>query len=645
MTRHEADADTVTLDLGDGRQTLSVDQAIELARKDHLAGRLQEARSVYGQILQAHPDYPDALHLMGVTALQGGAFQEAVDYISRALSARHDFPKAHNNMGAALFQLRRFEDAIASFRTALDLDPETNGAHHNIGNAYKELNCPEQARDNYEKALLRNPEDPGTHFNLGEVLWRLGELQEALAHYREVTSRQPGFLPAHQLLGELLCELERPEEAVSSFRQALSVAPRSAEIHNNLGVAYKMMGDLEQAIDCYRQSLELDPGDAKGYGNLGNTQMALGLRGDAEASFRKATRLDPDYAEAHRFLAHIRKHKEYDEDIRAMEAAFDKVGVSDRQRMHLAFGLGTAFENLQDYDKAFHYLATGNAIKRKEFQYATEEHGRYFQDIARLFDPALFAARHGTGSADETPIFILGVPRSGTTLVEQILASHPQVHGAGEIGTLSEVARKWLGEIDGVPFPHSIHEADAGVFRRVGEDYLRELRTHSSGARFIVNKSTGNHVYAGLIKLALPNATIVHCNRNPADNGLSLFRTLFTKEGHHYAYDLAEIGRYFPVYTALMDHWRAVLPGVIFDVDYEGLIADQEATTRALLEFCGLDWDDACLDFHKSKRPVHTASVAQVRKPIYADSIESWRRYEKHLSPMLDELEKKVAPR
>jgi len=250
----------------------------------------------------------------------------------------------------------------------------------------------------------------------------------------------------------------------------------------------------------------------------------------------------------------------------------------------------------------------------------------------------LFDDRHAVGSSDETPIFILGMPRSGTTLIEQILASHPEIHGGGERYDLQRNIEAGFGKIGDAAFAVNINQASPDQFSMAGDNYVRGVRDRFIGGRYITDKMPNNFQLIGMIHLMLPNAKIIHCCRDPLDTCLSIFKNLFTADGHYYAYDLTELGRYYGLYGDLMNHWRDMLPGVIHDIHYEDLVMDQESETRALIEFFGLDWDDSCLEFQKTARPVHTTSSVQVRKPIYNDSIQSWKRYENRLSPLREAL-------
>ena len=396
-------------------------------------------------------------------------------------------------------------------------------------------------------------------------------------------------------------------------------------------------GRLPEAEKLYRRILEADSRQPVAWHQLGLIARHLGKLDAALASCRRALALKPDFAEAHRHLASMKKHAAHDDDIRAMEQAYAAPALDDRQRLHLAFGLGKAFEDLGRYETAFGYFAEGNRILASRRRAPVGDHGALFEALKHASDSALFARHGDTGCRDETPIFVLGMLRSGTTLVEQILASHAHVHGAGEVDSLSRTISAHAGTRNSAEIPQWIGRADGAAFERAGTDYVEAIRAGAPDARFITDKMPGNFKHIGLIKLMLPGAKVIHCRRDARDTCLSIFKTYFTQQ-HDFSNDLGDLGRYYGAYRDLMEHWHRVLPGFIHDVQYEDLVADQAGQTRRLLAFCGLDWDGACLAFHKTDRPVATASAGQVRRPIYRDSVQLWKNYETQLAALFESL-------
>jgi tetratricopeptide (TPR) repeat protein len=529
----------------------------------------------------------------------------------------------------------RLSEAESIYQQILQTNPNQPEALHLLGLVAHQGGKNEIAVDLINKAIAIKPDIADAHCNLGLALQALGKMDEAVACYDKVLAIRPDYAEAHSNLGLVFQKSGKIEKAVACYDKAIAINPDIAETHSNLGNALKNLGQLDEAVASHNEALAIKPDYAEGHSNLGNALKDLGKFDEAVASYNKAIAIKPDYAEAYRHLSYVKKYSEYDEDVRAMENIYAKSDISDDQRMNLAFGLGKAFEDLKQYEKAFNYYAAGNVIKRGTYSYSIEDDARYLEKQKSVFSPSFFNTHKQGGCQDKTPIFIVGMPRSGTTLVEQVLASHPDVHGAGELPTLGGIISKLFGDRQ---YPDGVENLTDADSTRLGTEYIREIRKHSRQARFITDKMPHNRHFLGVIKLALPNAKIIHCTRNPADNGLSIFKSFFPVSRHYYAYDLREIGEYYNLYSDLMEHWHSVIPGFIYDIKYEDMVANQIEQTRALLEFCGLEWNDDCIEFHKTDRPVATASATQVRRPIYKSSVQSWKRYEKQLAPMFEVL-------
>src|SRR5574340_752595 len=457
-----------------------------------------------------------------------------------------------------------------------------------------------------QKATRFLPDDAVVHYNLGNNFKKLGGLEEAEVSYRRALLIEPDFAEVHSNLGNTLLEQGRLDEAEASCRQAIRIKPDLAEAHYNLGIVLNEQGRLDEA----------------------------------EASHRRALEIDPDFVEGRFSLALVRKVQAGDENLAALvaiEEAAQKgaTPLSDKEAVYLHFALGKSYDDTGDYEKAFPHFLKACKLKRATFDYDPDRTTQHFASIMRVFDQPAMDRLRGGGDPSHLPIFVLGMPRSGTTLTEQIIASHPEVHGAGELPDLMAIARR---DIAGAAFPDNLPLLDRERLAAWGAEYVAGLRRRAPDAPHITDKMPENFLAVGLIHLMLPNAKIIHVNRNPVDTCLSCFTTLFNHKQEH-TYDLAELGRYYADYARLMEHWRKLLPGGAFlDVQYEDIVADQEAQARRIIEYCGLEWNDACLDFHKNKRPISTASMTQARQPTYKSSVERWRPYEKFLGPLLDAL-------
>jgi len=453
-----------------------------------------------------------------------------------------------------------------------------------------------------------------------------------------LVERYPDFGIGWKLLSASL--LMQDKDALLALQQATKLLPEEAELHNNLGHALTKHGRESEAEAGFRRALRIKPDYTDALFNLSGSLMDQGRLDEAEVSYRQLRAIKSNFAEASLAIALARKVKADGENLAALIASEEAARssarlLSDKEEMFLHFALGKSYGDIGDHEKAFPHFLDGCRLKRATFDYDPDETTRYFDSIMRNFDAATIDGLRGGGDPSSLPIFVLGMPRSGTTLIEQIIASHPDIHGAGELPGLPAIVRS---EIAGTAFPDNVRLLDQARLTAWGAEYVSGLQQRAPDARRITDKMPANFLALGLIHLMLPNAKIVHVKRNPADTCLSCFTQLF-KSGQEFTYDLAELGRYYADYVRLMEHWRKVLPdGAFLDVQYEDIVADQKTQARRLIEYCGLEWNDACLDFHRDKRVVRTASMAQVRQPIYLSSVERWRPYEKFLGPLFDVL-------
>ena len=486
----------------------------------------------------------------------------------------------------------------------------------------------------YRQALMLQPDFVAAHYNLGVTLYDQGRLEEAGTHFRQVLVLQPDYAEAHCNLGNIFMAQGKLQEAAACYGRTIALQPDHADTHYNLGTVFMVQGKFDEAAASFKRTLALQPDFAEAHCNLGSALNALGKMKEAVACFRKALALHPGYARAYKALALTVKFTEVDDVVLAMEDLFNKRGrISASDRIDLGFALGKAFEDLRMYDRSFACILEANRLTRQTFAYAIETDRDFINRIKETFSAAFFQAHAGSGEPGRLPIFIIGMPRSGTTLVEQILASHPLVFGAGELELLREVINATCTAEGARRFPEGMRDLDKDALAGMGKSYIKEMRKIAADARYITDKMPYNFLRVGVIKSILPKAKVVHCVRDPMDNCWSIFKNDF-RGMHGYAYDLAELGQYYTLYRDLMLHWEKTLPGFMYTLNYEEMVADQENQTRKLLDFCGLPWDEACMAFHKTRRGVSTVSLAQVRKPLYRDSVALWKRYEKDLEPL-----------
>ena len=582
-------------ELGSIQQTLQ--QAVQL----HSAGKLRKAEHLYRQVLSQAPGQPDALHYLGVIATQAGDFDAATNLITRALQQQPQNHLAMANLGNALLQAGNRAAAIDRYRAALAIEPSMFDARGNLASALLAQNEPSEALREIKQAAEMAPRSLEVRVTLGNILKETGFSDEAIACFQGILKVRPDIAPVHGNLGSSLRQAGRGDEAIASYEKAIALAPEYVEAHCDLGIAYQDLGDKEKAATAYRKALSIDS----------------------------------SYANAWRALANLSKNNLSDDDVVTITAALDSPDLGDDQRTHLEFALGKTHEDRNEHSKAMpHYLA-GNKLRRAALVYSSDDDRRAFENLMGVFDAAFFERWSGVGSDSSAPIFIIGMPRSGTSLVEQVLASHPQVHGGGELQALSRAASTRFTLADGIDYSACIATASAEDFERIAEHYLQVIAGLGGDASRVTDKMPTNFLNVGLISIVFPKATVIHCSRDPRDTCFSIFKHFFGARGHGYAYDLEELGTFYNLYTDMMAHWRAVSPIRIHELRYEDMIADQEETTRSLLEACNLPWDPACLEFHKTARPVATISADQVRRPIYSSSIGLWQQHEDALAPLL----------
>jgi Flp pilus assembly protein TadD len=590
-----------------GMEPAGIGEQLTAGRKLHEAGNLAAAEVWYRRVLTAEPNNDAALHMLGVLAHQTGRHRLAIELIGQAIQRSSTNPAYYSDFGNALAGEGRLDEAVSAYRQAIKLKPDFATAHSNLGVAFE----------------------------------RLGKFGEAVVAHRRATSISPGSANAHFNLGVALEKLGELDQAVVAYRSAISIVPNHADANCNLGVALQGLGRLEEAIAAYRRAISVKPDKATAHANLGVALQEYGELSDARNSLEKAIDLEPRNALNYRLLGEVKRFSTGDPHVAAMERlAGDLTSLSSEEQIDLHFALGKAYGDLGEHERSFRHLLEGNTLKRRCIVYDERATLALFDRIRAVFTGELIRIQRGFGHPSTVPVFIIGMPRSGTTLVEQILASHPQVFGSGELEDMRDAARQ-LGGAEGTAarFPEAVPSMTGDELYQFGARYIDALCARAPKAGRITDKMPMNYLFAGLIHLALPNARIIHTRRDPIDTCLSCFSKLFTRS-NTYSYDLAELGRYYRGYEALMVHWRTVLPpGVMLEVQYESLTDDLAGEARRIVAHCGLEWNDACLSFYKAERPVRTASAAQVRQPIYRSSIGRWRSYEHLLGPLIEALD------
>jgi tetratricopeptide (TPR) repeat protein len=616
-------------------------QTLQAALQLHRQGRLAEAERLYAAILAKHPNDFDANHFLGALRLQQGRNDEALRLVGAALKAKRDSPLTLANYGLALERAGRIDEALAAYDKAIALKPDHAAAYNNRGLALLRVARAGEALASFDRATAISPNYVDALANRGLVLLELKRVDAALASLNRATTINPNHLEALSHRGRALVELKRPEEALASLDRALAIDPKHLATLNQRGGALAELGRFDEALACFDRALAIRPDYAEALENKASLLAQHGRMAEAKAAIEGAIEIAPKRARAYFLLTTFERLKRDDPRLAAMEdLAANMASLSVAEQVDLNFALAKVYRDLGDADRSFPRLAAGAGLKRKMIAYDETRALKGFERAETTFTGELMRRDPGDGEPSSIPVFIVGMPRSGTTLIEQILASHPKVFGAGEIGDL-DIAIEALRAKDKIVahYPELAAELSPDQLRRLGADYLRRICALAPAAERITNKTPENFVFLGLIRTALPNARVIHVRRDPLDTCFSCFLQNFNKGAVPYAYDLAELGRFYRAYDALMEHWRAVLPAEsMLEVRYEDVVADLEGQARRIVAYCGLEWDARCLEFQNADRPVRTASVAEVRQPIYATSIGRWRAYQPFLGPLRDAL-------
>ena len=605
-----------------------------------LAGRPEEAVAAGLRSVALQPSFPPALSNLGIAYYDCGDYDAAISSYKRALAIDPGFAEAHNNLGNAFRAQKKYAEAVPAYHRAIQLKPGYADAYNNLGTAIRDQKKSKEAEEPYRKAMALKPRDPSILNNLALTMLDLDRADEALALLQQSIAIDPRNHATFTYFASAYVDKEMIEEARIACERALGLKPDHPEALNVMGQILSDLGQSEAALASYQRAIALKPDLNDVYNNMGNIFKELGRFDEARQAYLKALEFDPKSVSVLLNLADGNKFVAGDPHLETMrELAADVGALTEEEQMQLHFALGKAYADLGDHGASFRHLLQGNGLKRRTIDYNEAGTVAFFERIQTVFTPELIAARKGQGDPSRLPIFILGMPRSGTTLVEQILASHHKVNGAGEIKDLDTVGR--AASPNGgqeTPYPDYLPTLEPEQLREMGAHYVKRLRAYSTTAERITNKMPSSFFYLGLIHLALPGARIIHTRRNPIDTCVSCFTKLFVG-AQNYAYELGELGRYYRRYDELMAHWRRVLPaGAMLEVPYEALVEDFEPWARRIVDFCGLEWDDACLAFHETKRPVRTASASQVRRPIFKSSIGRWLAYKDLLDPLIKEL-------
>lgn len=637
-------------------------------------GKRAEAAKALTRATKLDPKNAQFFSNLGEIERQRGKTHEASAALRESLHLNPNNPQALNNLGILHYDKKEFEEAAKSYSRAIELSKAYPEAHNNLGNAFRALGRHDEAIDQYQRAILLREQYPEAYNNMASVLRERGQVAEAEHAYRKAILLRKNYIEAYVNLAVLLDTTDRGDEALRLLGEALKLNP------NHLGTLLQVAriqlskGNFEQAEQAARLALRQDPNSAEGYTFLaqvlhetdrldesmkaceaalrlkptmietnslyGVLLKSVGRLEDAGKQFEKTLEIAPQAYGVYANLADLQKFKPGSPILAAMEKIFAEAGDTATERyMPLHFAIGKAYDDVGEYEKALAHFQAGAALKRARLNYDEAQTMAFFDGIRSVFSEEFVRNPPFPGNPTEVPVFIIGMPRSGSTLVEQVLSNHPGAFGAGEIKEFSRQLNMLRGRFPGLPkYPQIVQKMNPPQFKMLSDGYLNKVLSLAPNSPRITDKLLTNYYFVGLLHMLFPKAKFIHTRRNPVDTCLSAYSKLFKDDMPH-SYDFGELGRYYRKYDELMAHWEKVLPpGVMKTVVYEDVVDDLPKMAHELIDFIGLPWDDACLNFHESSRPVKTASVVQVRQPVYSSSVGRWKRYGEGLRPLVEAL-------
>ncbi len=605
-----------------------------MALHHYKKGQLQQAKDACERIL-GKQQRADAILILGMIAHEQRDFEVAVERYRQFLDIQPGHAATHYNLGLVLKKLERAELAIEHFRKSIDIDAKNAAAHQALGDACTELEQWRQAAEAYQEALAIQPEDVVTIIKLGNVFLAARLLTKAIQLYEKALQTLPENALLHRHLGACLHRMGQTQKAIGSFEKALDLRPDYVGARIDFALLLRQLGRTQEARVQIDKAIELKPDDVDAHISLALTLRQLGQTELALESLEQFLAVRPACGLAYHHISMMGPKPKL---IPTVEKLLADPSLPSGDAINCHFALGNFFASSKSYDQAFEHYLKANTLERNSFTYDPEENLQIFDSLTGVYSKRFFQNKRDIGSNSKLPVFIVGLPRSGTTLVEQILASHAQVHGAGEIEALPGVNLSIAEQLKHAgPAPECMALIDEEIVEKYSARYLEELRIHSPSASRITDKLPGNLLRIGLIKTLFPNARIVLCQRKPLDNCVSLFFHNFT--ALKCSFELTELAKYYLDCQRLVSHWQNLFPGEIFTLQYEELVMDQEKVSRQLIDYIGLEWDDNCLDFHNNERVVMSPSNIQVRQPMYTKSIDRWKPYEKHLQPLIKTLQ------
>lgn len=607
------------------------------ARKSLRRKKLPEALSYYQRICDIDANDAASWWMLGNVNGWLGNMKEAEEAFHKALALEPDYADAHCSLGNALYSQGKAEEAVECYNTALQLNPDHTEARMNLGTALHVLGRSQEAEESYRTSINQRP-TAMTYYNLANTLFRQGKVDEAIEHYEEALVMQPTLYPARNNLGNVMLYMGRYEDAKSHYQEALALKPDFATGYYNMGTALEFQGRLDEALANYREGLRLKPTHIKAGAGEASVLEKLGRYDEAIAALTSLLERDIDEpGVAIVFASLCSRMRRCDEAVAMIKRLLERMDGSVAWRRYeyiaLHFALGRVLDAQGSYDEAFAYYQKGNRLQAGGFDH--QAHERLIASLIETYDKSFVQNAPRADHDSERPVFIVGMPRSGTTLVEQILASHPAVFGAGELQDIPRMVAALPSFLKtDATYPGCVTLLTQEQCNQLAGNYLGHLAELSGDAQRVTDKMPSNFLHLGLIAQLFPRARVIHCVRDAMDTCLSCYFQHLVGSDNAYIYDFQELGSYYRQYQTLMNHWRQVLDLPLLEVRYEDIVADQARLTRELLDFCGLQWDDRCLHFNEIERFAGTASYDQVRQPLHDKSVSRWKHYAAHLGPL-----------
>ena len=599
--------------------------------------KLEEAEASCREAIRLDPNQVQALNNLGLVLRARNRLDEAVGVFNDIIRRAPQMPEAHHNLSLCLRALERPDEARAHLEEAVRIKPDYREAHSELGRlAFAQRRFPD-AIASFERACYLNPNDAEGWMRLAEVSWAEKKYDQVIRALERAVKLRPDWAEAHETLGRAHMEagidgiVLSNRKAEECFRKALQFKPDFVDAHVDLASSLRSQAKHSEALDSYRRALELSPSNTNAIGGAASMLERLGKFDEARKMLKPAIDQGVDaLVLALPYAAISRYTGEKERAMALLEQLLSDENRDRNLRRESHFMLGKLYDSDKNYDQAFRHYRAANELDEEVFD--IEGNGRDFELLISHYAKEIHHRRPRASNRSRLPVFIVGMPRSGTTLTEQILASHPMVYGAGELLKMDEIKVAIRG-LTGEKWPQSVNRLDRKMLDKLAQEHLDWLGRRASGKSRVTDKMPHNFLALGLIDLLFPEARVIHCQRDPMDNCLSIYFQHFNGM-HSYANNLEHLGIYYRQYERVMEHWRTVLRVPILDMQYETMVADPEQSARKLVEFCGLDWDDRCLRFYETGRVVSTPSYDQVRQPIYKKSVARWKRYEKYLEPL-----------